>query len=496
MSQPITDLELAVKTLAEKRRRYEKKWTYYEGRESLRWSVEKLEEVFGETTCPRWIENWSAVIVDSVLDRLQLERMAVIGEDDVTDQINDIFMDTELDLDACDVHKDAVITGEGYVIAWKRDGVIEAFHNDSRMVHLFKDPSHPHTDRFAAKWWLDDDGFVRMVLYYPGRIDQYIGTKNTKALPSRFKQQRWEFVGTDANSFGVIPVFQFSLDKRGQAELDNVMDLQDVVNKTLSDMMVAAEFQSVPQRWMISQADYNTEGDQGTPNRVPYSPFSTVMIPATDTDSQPAQTGTYQAADLRMFLDVIEKKARAMAIITRTPKHYLMMQAGDPSGEALLAMEAPLTRKIQHYQKRLSPTWRKLSAFLLKLDKTDTDSKEIKALWEMTTTVQPVTQANARLANTNAGIPIHNQLRDEGWTEKQLSELDKDARRVSAVAETGEPGTTTGSSDTQQAGATKQVVRTTANMIDISDATVEKLADAIAAAIDVGAVVSRAKAQT
>lgn len=491
MSHQVTDLELAVKTLVDKKWRHDRRWMYYEGKEPLRWSLEKLEEVFDEVTCPRWIENWSAVIVDSVLDRLQLERMLVTDEDPTTAQINELFMDTQLDLDACDVHKDAVITGEGYVVAWKRDGVIEAFHNDSRTVHLFKDPAHPHTDRFAAKWWVDAAGDVRLVLYYADRIERYFNTKNTKAFPARFNARQWVLIDSDPNPFDMIPVFQFSIDKRGAAELDNVMDLQDIINKTVSDMMVAAEFQSVPQRWMISQADYNTETAEGTPNRVPYSPFSTVMIPATDTDSQPAATGTYQAADLRMFLDVIEKKARAMAIITRTPKHYLMMQAGDPSGEALLAMESPLTRKIKHYQKRLSPTWRKLSAFLLKLDNTDTDSKEIKALWEVTATVQPVTQAQARVANTTAGIPIHTQLRDEGWTEKELAQMDKDAKRAGAVSETGEAGTTTGDSDTQQAGAQKQVARTAANLVDISDATVDKLADAIATAIDVGAITSR-----
>ncbi len=494
MSQPKTDIELAVQTLAEKKRRYDRKWMYYEGHEPLKWSIEKLEEVFDKVTCPRWIENMSAVIVDSVLDRLQLERMVVTGDDDTTDELNNMFMDTQLDLDACDVHKDAVITSEGYVVAWERDGVIEAFHNDSRTVHLFKDAAHPHTDRFAAKWWIDTDDLTRMVLWYPDRVETYINQHKTDRRFSAGFRKKWELVDNETNPFGMIPVFQFSLDKRGAGELDKVIDLQDVVNKTLSDMMVAAEFQSVPQRWAISQADYSTDGGEGTPNRVPYSPFSTVMYPAADIDSQPTSTGTYQAADLRMFLDVIEKKGRAMAIITRTPKHYLMMQAGDPSGEALLAMEAPLTRKIKHYQKRLSPTWRALAAFLLKLKDTPTDSKEIKALWEPTTTVQPVTEAQARLSNTNAGIPIHNQLRREGWTEKQLAELDNDAKRTGLLG--GEISTTTGPSETQQAGAQKQVAKTTASLVDLSETTVERLADAIATAIDVGAVVSRAKAQT
>ena len=57
------------------------------------------------------------------------------------------------------------------------------------------------------------------------------------------------------NEYGLIPMFHFRSSRRGpKSQLANVIEPQDMINKLLSDMMVAAEFGAFPQRYVISQA--------------------------------------------------------------------------------------------------------------------------------------------------------------------------------------------------------------------------------------------------
>jgi hypothetical protein len=491
-----TDLKLAFETLTAKQTHHNIRWDYYEGDVELTWSSDKLERVFNTSTAPKWVQDWCAVIVDSVLDRLDLKRLTVANDDGLTDAIDDLFRDSGLDIDASDVHKDAVLTGEGYVIAWKDEGgEVEAYHNDSRQCHLFKDSEHPRKSKMAAKWW-DEEGtdFRHLTLYYPDKLEYWIRRKKSEDCDDDWHEGEWAPEREPAtNPYGEIPVFQFDVDKRGASELDKVMPLQDIVNKTVSDMMIAAEFQSVPQRWAILQSDYNIDATEGTPQQLPYSPFGTVTFPAGDGEAQPTSTGTYPAADIRMFLDVMEKCARAMAIITRTPKHYLMAQAGDPSGEALMAMEAPLTRKVQKYQKRLQQTWRRVALFLLKLngENTTVPVKDVLPLWQDVRTVQPLTEAQTRLTNVQAGIPIHNQLRDDGWTDPELDQLDEDARRAAPNA----MQTTQGTPEEQAALAGVRAEQATADTAAMAENVVGMAFDIMLDAANKSGVIDKAIAR-
>lgn len=54
---------------------------------------------------------------------------------------------------------------------------------------------------------------------------------------------------------------------------------------------------------------------------------------------------------------------------------------------------------------------------------------QVAPIWAEAATVQPRTQAEIRQIGVAAGIPLTTILRDEGWTEEELQQLeaDKDA---------------------------------------------------------------------
>ena len=112
-----------------------------------------------------------------------------------------------------------------------------------------------------------------------------------------------------------------------------------------------------------------------------------------------------------------------MAIVSRTPKHYLLQTGADVSGEALIAMEAPLVAKVKRHTKNFSVTWVELGKFLAKLKGIDLSNKEVKTVWEPAQSVQPKTQAETIKTLKDAGLPFTAILRWAGFDDAEIAEI-------------------------------------------------------------------------
>lgn len=427
----MTDLELAFAALSSKKIEQDAFWSYYNGEHPLKFNRERLRDIFKELDA-NFTENWCSVVVDSVIERLNLHGFTVAGSELATQRLADLWAATELSVDADDAHLSALVTGEGYIIAWPdEDGRPAAFYNDSRNVHVFYDAANPRVKRMAAKWWLGDDNYRYLTLYYPDRLEYY--RSSGKAAPQDVKSAAaFQPIAEPAsNPYGVVPVFHLRRERRGTiSELSNVIGPQDSINKLMADMMVAAEYGAFKQRWIISQAQIKNGVLKNAPNEL-------WNIPASDGEGQETQVGEFSASDLQNYLQAIEQRVNTVAIISRTPKHYFFSQGGDPSGEALMTMESPINKKTQRYINRFTVAWRKLAHFLLMLDGIAVDESAITPIFDKPETVQPRTSADIRKTSVDAGIPLTTVLRREGWTQQELDQLAADQKEAQAAQQAG-----------------------------------------------------------
>jgi hypothetical protein len=414
-----TDLERAVEALTAKQSNYTDMWKYYDGDQPLVYSTQRLKEIFREVNA-RFSLNWCSVVIDSELDRIKLNQFEVSNRLELSDRLNELMELTELILDADDIHKAASVTGEAFAIAWKdADGRIDAYYNDPRLCHVFYDQENPRMKSFAAKWWVSDsDGKRYLTLYYPDRLEYYVSkSKAQDATESKHFEPTEE--GTAVNPFNMVPVFHFRPDRRViKSQLKNVIEPQNAYNKLFADMMIVAEFGAFKQRWIASK---------GTIKDLKNAPNEIWGLPEGST------TGEFSETQLTNFLEPMNTIALNIATVTRTPKHYFMAQGGDPSGEALITMEAPLNKKAQKHISLYSVTWRKLAAFLLQLSGVEgITERDIKVIFDPVETVQPRTQAEIRQINTNAGMPLTSTLREEGRTEEEIEQIiaDRQAERA------------------------------------------------------------------
>ena len=270
---------------------------------------------------------------------------------------------------------------------------------------------------WAAKRWIDEDDRYRMVLYYPDRLEYYASTAKATQV-SRGDGLSPTDPPSAPNPFGLVPVFHFRRERRDiRSEFDSAIPIQDAINKLFADMMVSAEFGAFKQRYIISAGD---------PGNLKNAPNMNWWIPSGDGQSQATSVGEFSAADLGIYLGAMDKLSASIAIISRTPKHYFFTQGGDPSGEALQAMEAPLTKKVTRYIARFIPTWQGLGSFLLALDGHSVSPESIEPVYAEPETVQPKLSAEIRKASVESGVPLVTVLRGEGWTPEQIEQMQQD----------------------------------------------------------------------
>jgi hypothetical protein len=266
-----------------------------------------------------------------------------------------------------------------------------------------------------------------LTLYYPDRLEYYASDKPAESVTAA--EALTAIAEPAQNPTGEVPVFHFRRARRTiKSELANVVTLQDGVNKLFADMMVAAEFGAFRQRYIISNSDAGQL--KNAPNEI-------WSLPAGDGVGQATSVGEFSATDLKNYLSAMESLAASIGIITRTPKHYFFSQGSVPSGEALIAMEAPLNKKAQRYIDRFSPVWEAIGEFLLRLDGKSVPSHSVKAFFERPETVQPKTQAEIVKANVDAGIPLATVLREDGWSQDRLDKLDEDKRAEQVASTSG-----------------------------------------------------------
>lgn len=422
----MNDIELAFTTITGKCPDIEMAFRYYDGDHPLVYATERLRQIFAGVSV-RMVENWCAVVVDSVKDRMQLTGASV--PDSAQAVIDEILQANEMDVESDDLHEAFLVAGEAFLIVWPDENNFpEMYCNDPRMCAAFYDSQHPRRVRFAAKLFVDDEGKYRMTLYYPDRLEYYLTEQKAENVTSvnSFSPDTSEYPGGVAkNQYGKIPVFHFRLRKRKvSGDLTDVIPLQNGINKLDTDMLVTAEYGAFKQRWIISNAD--TGKLKNAPNEI-------WNIPAGDGVGQGTQVGEFSSTDLGNYLNAVDNMAAKIAKITHTPKHYLFSQGGDPSGEALIAMESPLNRKVAARIKRVESVWRRALSFAAEIAGVTVDPKEISLKWQRVETVQPKTQAEIRLIDTQSGMPLRTVLSREGWSDAELDQMDAD-RETSGAA--------------------------------------------------------------
>lgn len=391
-------------------------YRYYDGDHPLRYSTQRLAKAFDDINT-YFAENWCSVVVDAVLERIELQALTVANDQAATDRLAEIWARMKMAQDAGDVHEAALVTGTGYLIFGTDDeGGLEEYENDPALCAVVYDPMRPKVKLAGGKMW-EEGKNTRLMLYLPDVIETYEANNRAKTLVAH---RAFRKVQEEPNEWGEIPVFRFPVSRRkpiGELGM-SILSLQDAINKLLADMMVSAEFTAFKQRVIITNA--NIAGLKNAPNM-------NWVIPAGAPGEQASSIQELGGATLTNFLEPIDNLAQAIAIISRTPKHYFFAQGGDPSGDALIALEAPLVKKAKRRMGNFGAVWQEVGSFLLRHGERpmQVEPYQIVPQWADAETILPSVRSQVALNYKNADVPTESALLEAGWSREKVDAMKK-----------------------------------------------------------------------
>lgn len=437
------DITWAVREIRDRAREVDLYQDYYDGEHKAAFATEKWETAFGQVF-RRFRDNLCPAVVDTKSDRLQLTGVDT-GDDSANAKARDIWQVNRMDRRSGEVHTGALRDGDGFVIVWPgQDGQPVFYPQRAERMAMRWSEDRPGFVEVAAKMWPVDSweerSEWRLTLYYPDRIERYMTRQvlDGKHPDVPDKPSSWvEYAGDDdggpvlTNQYGRVPVFAWSNNastgEYGRSELRDVIPLQDALNKTIADSLVAGEFAALPQRWATGLEV--AVGPDGEPMDVP---FEAGVDRIWSNPNPQGSFGQFESANMQQFVQTADGYRAEIARVSRTPLHYLLLSGSFPSGEALRAAEAPLMAVIRDRKVSFGNSWEDAMSFALLIAGQPVDS--CSATWLDTTSVSENEKLDGLTKKKDLGVPDKVLWSEMGYDDDQIAVFEEEAQKRQEAA--------------------------------------------------------------
>ncbi len=223
-----------------------------------------------------------------------------------------------------------------------------------------------------------------------------------------------------------MPVFHFAnnagLGKFGKSELADVIPLQDALNKSITDMLVAMEYVALPQRWATG-LEVDIDPIPGKP-RVPFTPGVERIWTVGDEN---VRFGQFDAANLQQFLGVSNDFRAEIARVSGTPFHYLMLEQGAwPSGEAMKTAEARFLAKVQDRMASFGNSWEDVMRLALRMK--GLGEGRLSTQWKDPAPKSEKEHVDSLLVKQQLGVPQEQLWREAGYSDEDIEAMKEQAQ--------------------------------------------------------------------
>ena len=443
--------------LAKRQKKLAQLEAYYSGDHPLSFATAKFRSAFGGLF-EEFSDNWCDLVVDAVEERLNVTgfRLGKNARGDA--RAWEIWQANQMDAASQLVNQEALITGESAVLVWpgqdSRRPSITVEHPSQMIIE-----DVPAFGRAAFKAWTDDDGFRLATLYLPDAIYKYRShSKRSSTSTSPGARGSWDerIVRGETwplpNPFGEVPVVPFRNRPRmlapATSEFEQVIPIQDGVNKLIADMFVASEFTAAPQRWATG-LEIPKDPDTGEPIAV----FQHMVDRLWTSKSKDTKFGEFNQADLDVFVKGIEMLVQHIASRTRTPPHYFYLSGQFPSGESIKSAETGLVAKARRKMRHLGESYEHMMrlAFIATGETTKArQASSAEVIWGDPESRTEGEHVDAVMKKMALGVPVQQLWEDLGYSPQQIERfkemLDEEKRlglrptRPSSTSAAGQEG--------------------------------------------------------
>lgn len=415
--------------------RYDKLQRYIQGDHPLMFATPKYESAFGKRFAP-FNYNRCEMAVDAHTDR-----MRVTGFDSndpaISQKAIDLWNLNRMHERDNYLFGDAFGLGDGYLIVEKspHTGKVNMWVNTPQTMRVHWSETDPDTIDLAAKVWYDDEKYCYLTIYTPGEVEKYISKQRAPSgMPrSHTAFERREVAGEPwplkLDVPDEVPVFHIANNGRansyGVSELRSVVPLQDALNKTVTDMIVAMEFAAFPQRVLMGVDVPQTDEEKAL-----VAAFESGLTRVWTMSDPTAKIGEFSAANIMQYIAVAEYFDKSVSRVTKIPVHWLGMTTEIESGRARQVAEAAFVAKIKDRQRSYGHTLADAASYGLRLDGMAVAPGDIAVEWESAESSTEQDELDKMLAKQSLGFALETIMRQEGYSPDDITTILEEKRRA------------------------------------------------------------------
>ncbi|MFJ9574337.1 phage portal protein [Streptomyces bacillaris] len=361
---------------------------YYRGIQDRPYIPKRAEAEFGGMVT-KSLENWLPLIVSTVAQNLRVEGYRR------SDKPEDLepwgyWADNLMDSRQAQVHRAALTFGKAYVsvmpgtspITGQPAPVIRPMSPLS-VTGFSEDPDADWLDlvvRSLGKVVQGEDTFLRWEVWDDEAVSEVWQPEGTD------DPAEWRVVASEAHGMDRCPVVVFrnrwadspTTMTHELGEVSPLMPIQDRINSTTFDMLVAQSYSAFRQRWATG---IQIPKDPKTGR--PVETFQAAVDRVWATPGDKVRFGEFEQTDLSGYLSSREAAIKAMAAIAQVPPHSFASGVANISADALTALETGLSRKVHERQTIFGEAWGqvfRLAAYAVG-DASNAQDTEARVIW-------------------------------------------------------------------------------------------------------------------
>ena len=419
---------------------------YYNGDHPLPWLAPQARDEF-KRIIQMTRSNYMGLVCDAQVERIHVEGFRIGGEQKADKDSWAIWQSSNMDNDSDIAWLEAAIASRSYIMVEPNPERPDRPRMSVEVGTQAITESFPGNRRKLAagmKVFTDDwTGNLNATLYQMIEGSLYVfkyeaEMSSNEALNSSSKPQ-WkprlvggEEWGGRVDGMDRIPLHPVLNNPRatgGRSELYDLTDIQDRINKTLADRLIASDYGSFPQKWATG---WPTEDDEGNEMQAP-----TGRNRMLTTDIAETKFGQFQAEDLDQYNKAKHEDVKDVASRSRTPAQYLLGEMANVNGETLKASESGLIAKVKQRMRGYSEAAEEAMKTARTLAGIGTEADDqMEAIFANPEFRTEGELTDAVIKRFQSGISSLRQSRvDVGYSQAQIEDLEKDDARESVSAE-------------------------------------------------------------
>ncbi|WP_223772940.1 phage portal protein [Streptomyces sp. 135] len=419
---------------------------YYRGIQRLTFASEQFRKFHGDRY-RNFADNWVPVVSDSPVERLTVNGIQPAGSQKADDESWRVWQMNGLDADSQLGFLGAVNAGRSFVLVWGNPDdpdTPEVTFEDAAQCIVAYEPGSRRKRRAALKRW-DDGNVSYATLYLADSVWKFerpilgASSKSPQMQAVDEELNRWEPRDTglepnpQPNPLGVVPMVELpnrpTLTEEPVSDVTGVIAMQDAVNLLWAQLFTASDYASFPQRIVLGAEVpevpiLDAEGKIVGSRPVDMERFAVDRVMFFTGEN--VKVTEWTAANLEAYTKIIEVAVAHIAAQTRTPQHYLIGKMANLSGDALLAAETGLVKRVQEKQTWFGQALREMFRLIALARGEDAKAKSIAAgqvVWADAESRSHAQLADALTKLRQMGFPFEWIALKYGLTPTEVADL-------------------------------------------------------------------------